>query len=131
MERMAHICTHAQSASASQRVMCVSSCKHAEDQVGHYLLCDVTWQFPSRPVPHGLGVRQSMRNLQAMMLTENNMDTKELVRMAVGIYAASIAVQQIKSSHALLQPAPLLRLYAAEGLRGSKIKFTQACNRNT
>jgi len=66
-----------------------------------------------------------MRNLQAMMLAEKDMDTKELVGMAVGIYAVSRAVQQLKASHAPLQPAPLLRLHAAEGLRGVKIKLTQ------
>ena len=63
-----------------------------------------------------------------MMLVEKDMDTRELVGMAVGIYAASRAVQQIKASHAPLKPTPLLRLHAAEGLRGLKIKLTQACN---
>ena len=55
-----------------------------------------------------------------MMLADNAMDAGELVGVAVGIYAASRTVQQIKSCHAALQPTPLLRLYAAEGMRGTK-----------
>ena len=46
------------------------------------------------------------------------------------LYSASKAVQQINSSHAPLQLTPL-RLYAAEGLCGSKTKLTQSCNPGT
>ena len=100
--------------------LCVFGCKHAEDRVEHYLLCDVAWNLFSRLVPQGLGLRQSLRNLQAMMLADNAMDAGEIVGVAVGIYAASRAVQQLKSCHAALQPTPLLRLYAVEGMRGAK-----------
>ena len=50
------------------------------------------------------------------------MGTNELVAMSVEICAASTAVQQIKAKHAPLKPKRPLRLYAAEGFRGSKTK---------
>ena len=97
-------------------------CPTAYDKIEHYAVCPKAWAFLQRPRPGGLGLLASRHNLEGFFMVEQGMDQQEKLAMAIGVYAVSRTVAQLRSESGELHAEALLRLHAREGLRGSKAK---------
>ena len=101
---------------------CAFGCKDREDSVEHYLLCPVAWAVLEGRPPRGLGLREDMRNLSYMLLSQRGMSDEEIAAIAVACYGIARTVHCLKISPAAKNAAAVLRLYLAEGMKGCKAK---------
>ncbi len=107
---------------ATRTQECMLGCKGAEDRIEHYLVCDKAWAALQQRPPHGLGLDRSRRNIKAMLLADAGLSDTERVAIAIGCYAVSRTVHCMRQHSTTLRAIPIMRLFIAEGLRGSKAR---------
>ena len=96
---------------------CVLGCSStAVDKIEHYLVCPVAWQVFS--TNHSTQLDPCRKNRQAMLLAEKGLDEREISNIGVSIYAMARTVHACRGNEDC-EPTAVLRLYLAEGIRGS------------
>ena len=100
----------------------MGGCASAQDKIEHYLVCSKVWASISKPIPAGLALSASRRNLQSMMLAEKGLSLDEKICICVAVYAIMRTVQTLRNEDQTLNAGPLMKLHMKEGVRGSKAR---------
>ena len=100
---------------------CVLGCGSGADQLQHYAVCAVFWDFVSQPCPAGLGIPSNARSKETFLLVSDGMSEDMKVLMSLGVYALHRTVNHCRNQG--VQQAnirTLLRLFARRGADHSR-----------
>jgi len=101
---------------------CVLGCGWDEDSIEHYGCCSLYWGWLSSARPFGMDIPSHFRSKAAFLLLRSDMRGEDAVRMAVGMYALYMTVNQCRNqdlpSNARVDK--ILHIWARRGAKGSK-----------
>ena len=103
---------------------CVLGCGRGDDDVYHYLRCEVFWSYVIKNRPAGLGITSCSRSAAAALLVSDGMQEEDKVRMALGIYALHRTVQVLRhhSQTTPLDKQKLLKIWTRRAADNSNAR---------
>jgi hypothetical protein len=95
---------------------CLLGCASACDRIEHYLVCPIAWGVLQ--THRGIELHWGRKCLQAMFLALGGLEEREVMAIAIAVYAIARTVQPLRAHECSTEP--LLKLHLNEGLKGRR-----------